>query len=121
MHILKTDNTYFYFLNLILNATQAMPRGGRLEIATSITKNGRTRVKVADSGTGISEEHLSKIFDPFFTTMTTRRIGLGLSLLAQSARESGGGRTSSRISSPDTSPTSPPSSSSASSSQLPSG
>ena len=70
------------FLNLILNATQAMPRGGRLDIATSVSKNERVRIQVADSGTGIPEKHLSKIFDPFFTTKAPGEgTGLGLTLV----------------------------------------
>jgi len=70
------------FLNLILNATQAMPRGGKLDIATSISKNKRVRIQVADSGTGIPEKHLSKIFDPFFTTKAPGEgTGLGLTLV----------------------------------------
>ncbi|GAF76790.1 unnamed protein product, partial [marine sediment metagenome] len=70
------------FLNLILNATQAMPRGGKLDIATSISKNKRVKIQVADSGTGISEKHLSKIFDPFFTTKAPGEgTGLGLTLV----------------------------------------
>lgn len=70
------------FLNLILNATQAMPRGGKLEITTSISKNERVRIQVADSGTGIPERHLYKIFDPFFTTKAPGEgTGLGLTLV----------------------------------------
>ena len=70
------------FLNLILNASQAMPRGGRLDIATSISKNERVRIQIADSGTGIPEKHLYKIFDPFFTTKAPGEgTGLGLTLV----------------------------------------
>jgi len=70
------------FLNLILNATQAMPRGGKLDIATSISKNERVRIQIADSGTGIPEKHLYKIFDPFFTTKAPGEgTGLGLTLV----------------------------------------
>jgi len=70
------------FLNLILNATQAMPRGGKLEMTTSISKNKRVRIQVVDSGTGIPEKHLSKIFDPFFTTKAPGEgTGLGLTLV----------------------------------------
>ncbi len=47
-------------------------------------------VEVKDNGRGIPEEHLKEVLDPFYTTRTTRKIGLGLSLLAQSARETGG-------------------------------
>ncbi len=47
-------------------------------------------VEVKDNGRGIPEEHLREVLDPFYTTRTTRKIGLGLSLLAQSARETGG-------------------------------
>ncbi|TET62241.1 GAF domain-containing protein, partial [Candidatus Aerophobetes bacterium] len=70
------------FLNLILNATQAMPNGGRLEVATSLTENQRARIKIADSGIGIRQRHLSKIFDPFFTTKAPGEgTGLGLTLV----------------------------------------
>jgi len=79
------------FLNLILNATQAMPRGGRLDIATSISKNERVRIQVADSGTGIPEKHLYKIFDPFFTTKAPGEgTGLGLTLVHNTIERWGG-------------------------------
>jgi len=47
-------------------------------------------VEIEDNGRGIPEELISKALDPFYTTRTTREVGLGLSLLAQSAREAGG-------------------------------
>jgi anti-sigma regulatory factor (Ser/Thr protein kinase) len=47
-------------------------------------------VEVRDNGRGIPKEHIEEVLDPFYTTRTTRKIGLGLSLLAQSARETGG-------------------------------
>lgn len=47
-------------------------------------------IEIADDGKGMDEQTLQKVLDPFFTTRTTRKVGLGLSLLAQSTRESGG-------------------------------
>ena len=47
-------------------------------------------LEISDDGRGMDEQMLKKALDPFFTTRTTRRVGLGLSLLAQAARESGG-------------------------------
>jgi signal transduction histidine kinase len=47
-------------------------------------------IEIKDDGKGMDEQTLQKALDPFFTTRTTRRVGLGLPLLAQSARESGG-------------------------------
>ena len=72
------------FLNLLLNAKDAMPGGGRLRVAT--LANGHVEAVVADSGTGIAPEHLKRIYDPFFTTKTMpkpgdrRGTGLGLSV-----------------------------------------
>ncbi len=68
------------FLNFILNAVDAMPKGGRLAITAYYDHNAEEIVtSFADSGCGISEENLSKIFDPFFTTKKGG-VGLGLSL-----------------------------------------
>jgi len=72
------------FLNLLLNAKESMPGGGRLRIATMV--NGHVEAVVSDSGSGIAPEHLKRIYDPFFTTKTTPRpgerrgTGLGLSV-----------------------------------------
>jgi PAS domain S-box-containing protein len=72
------------FLNLLLNAKEAMPGGGRLRVATMV--NGHVEALISDSGSGIAPEHLKRIYDPFFTTKTTpkpgdrRGTGLGLSV-----------------------------------------
>ena len=70
------------FLNLLLNAKEAMPGGGRLRVATLV--NGHVEALVTDSGSGIAPEHLKRIYDPFFTTKTKpgdkRGTGLGLSV-----------------------------------------
>ena len=87
----NVDEIKQLFLNLILNATQAMPHGGRLEIATSITENKRVRIKIADSGVGIPEKDRSKIFDPFFSTKAPGEgTGLGLTLVHAIIERSGG-------------------------------
>jgi two-component system, NtrC family, sensor kinase len=68
------------FLNLFLNARDAMPSGGMLEVRSAV-HNGSVEVEVADTGNGITREHIHKIFDPFFTTKTSGRgTGLGLSV-----------------------------------------
>ena len=69
------------FLNLVLNARDAMPKGGRLDIRGHC--DGATiAVSVTDTGTGIPREHLPKIFDAFFTTKgKVSGVGLGLSVV----------------------------------------
>jgi len=68
------------FLNLFMNARDAMPGGGMLEVRTG-AQNGSVEVEVTDTGSGISPENLHRIFDPFFTTKATGRgTGLGLSV-----------------------------------------
>jgi signal transduction histidine kinase len=68
------------FLNLFMNARDAMPQGGLLEVRTG-AQNGSVEIEVTDTGSGISPEHLHRIFDPFFTTKATGRgTGLGLSV-----------------------------------------
>jgi PAS domain S-box-containing protein len=68
------------FLNLFLNARDAMPAGGMLEVRTA-AHNGGVEIEVADTGAGIPREHIHRIFDPFFTTKASGRgTGLGLSV-----------------------------------------
>ncbi len=68
------------FLNLFLNARDAMPKGGWLSIATRVA-GGAAIVEVGDTGGGIPTEHLARIYDPFFTTKSIGQgTGLGLSI-----------------------------------------
>ncbi len=68
------------FLNLFLNARDAMPGGGMLEVR-SRAYNGTVEIEVSDTGSGIARENLGRIFDPFFTTKASARgTGLGLSV-----------------------------------------
>ncbi|HKS81008.1 MAG TPA: ATP-binding protein [Candidatus Acidoferrales bacterium] len=68
------------FLNLFMNARDAMPSGGMLEVRTG-ARNGSVEVEVTDTGSGIPAENLHRIFDPFFTTKASGRgTGLGLSV-----------------------------------------
>ena len=78
-------------INLILNAFQAMPDGGRLTIAAR-SEDDEVVIEIGDTGAGIPEAHISKIFDPFFTTRSdSRRSGLGLSVSHSIVRQHGGG------------------------------
>jgi CheY-like chemotaxis protein len=67
------------FINLLFNARDAMPRGGRIRICGKREGN-KIRIQVADEGTGILAENLEKVFDPFFTTKGRKGTGLGLSM-----------------------------------------
>ena len=78
------------FLNLFLNARDAMESGGVLEIKTS-AEDSVARVEVSDTGHGIAQENLHRIYDPFFTTKATRKgTGLGLSVSYGIIQEHGG-------------------------------
>ena len=67
------------FLNLFLNAVQAMPSGGTLRVEARRTEGPKVVVAVGDTGEGIPEDRLDRIFDPFYTTKSNGT-GLGLSI-----------------------------------------
>jgi two-component system NtrC family sensor kinase len=78
------------FLNLVANARDAMPKGGTLSVATS-SDDENIEIKIADTGVGIEDEHISKIFDSFFTTKdSVKGVGLGLSVCYGFIKDHGG-------------------------------
>jgi signal transduction histidine kinase len=71
------------FINLVINAVQAMPKGGRVTIRAALERTGdeaRARVDVVDEGPGIPESVAEQVFQPFFTTKATGT-GLGLAVV----------------------------------------
>jgi signal transduction histidine kinase len=87
------DLMYQVFLNILLNAVEAMPDGGKIRVRTSSrkTRSRKTMVDISftDSGCGIDREHKEKIFTPFFTTRP-KGTGLGLPISLQIVRAHGG-------------------------------
>lgn len=78
------------FINLLINATQAMQEKGKITIKT-YRENGCIGIDVSDTGKGISEENLTRIFDPFFTTKPVGQgTGLGLSVSYEIVKKHGG-------------------------------
>jgi two-component system, NtrC family, sensor kinase len=75
-------------LNLVRNAKEAMPSGGKLRVEVAGTA-AQVKIAITDTGAGIAPEHLEKIFDPFFSTKE-KGTGLGLALVQQILAEHGG-------------------------------
>jgi len=85
---IDVDRMKRVFLNLIKNAIDAMPDGGKLTI-TSEKANGKVKIAFADTGMGISEENLKKLFGPLFTTKA-KGMGLGLAICKRVVEAHGG-------------------------------
>jgi signal transduction histidine kinase len=75
-------------LNLLLNAIQAMPKGGEITVSAAV-ENGFILIAVRDRGCGVSAENMGRLFDPFFTTKETGT-GLGLPVANQIVAQHGG-------------------------------
>ena len=86
---LDPDRMQQCLLNIYLNAIQAMPEGGTLNIAAFRADNGMIGLRVTDTGKGIAEDDLSMIFDPYYTTKN-RGTGLGLAMVLKIVEAHGG-------------------------------
>jgi two-component system sensor histidine kinase HydH len=76
-------------VNLLINAREAMPPGGRLALVTRSGENGHVEIEVADTGCGIPQASLHRIFEPFFTTKEYGT-GLGLTNVKRLVHDNGG-------------------------------
>ena len=83
------DMLYRAFLNIIINAIQAMETGGTLQVETWQGDRGRTTVSFRDNGPGMSEEKAAQVFEPFFTDKS-KGTGLGLAITKNIVKEHGG-------------------------------
>ncbi len=81
------------FLNIIVNARQAMPSGGTLEITTAAGEDGSVEITLGDTGCGMTPEVAQKIFDPFYTTKGKNGSGIGLFLCRNIVKDHGGSLT----------------------------
>ncbi len=79
------------FLNIIMNALQAMPEGGRLLLRSSQCNGHTVKIEIADTGPGIPKEVIKKVFEPFFTTKEPGQgTGLGLFVTRNNVQALGG-------------------------------
>ena len=85
---LDRDKLKQAFMNIVLNAMDAMPEGGTLEIVT-LRGSDKVRIDVVDTGSGIPQENLNRLFEPFFTTKS-QGTGLGLANAKRIVEQHGG-------------------------------
>jgi len=77
-------------VNIIINAIEAMPNGGRLNIGIYNINSEKVAIYIADTGIGMDAETMARIFDPFFTTKGEHGTGLGLSIVYEIIRSHNG-------------------------------
>ena len=88
--LINRDMLKDIYINIIRNAFQAMPQGGRLQVSTRPAPEG-IAIEICDTGTGIDPEQISRIFEPFFSTKAPGEgTGLGLAIAQRQLREIGG-------------------------------
>jgi len=83
------EDLSLHILDIVENSIRARASKINIKIIEDIKKDLLT-IEIKDDGKGMDKEAMKKVMDPFFTTKSTRKVGLGLGLLKQSARESGG-------------------------------
>lgn len=83
------EDLSLHILDIVENSIRACAKKIEIKIIEEKKKDLLT-IEIIDDGKGMDEKTLKNVLDPFFTTKNTRKVGLGLSLLAQSAEESGG-------------------------------
>ncbi len=83
------EDISLHILDIVENSIVAKAKRIEIRVIEDIAENLFT-VEIKDDGEGMDKATVKKVLDPFFTTRTTRKVGLGLPMLAQSTRESGG-------------------------------
>ncbi len=83
------EDLSLHILDIVENSIGAKASMIKIRVVEDRSQDLLT-IEIKDNGQGIDEETVKKVLDPFFTTRTTRKVGLGLPLLRQAARESGG-------------------------------
>ncbi|MBU4486045.1 MAG: ATP-binding protein [Candidatus Delongbacteria bacterium] len=83
------EDLSLHILDVVENSIEAGASKIEIKIIEDKSRD-LLEIEIKDNGRGMSEETLSKVLDPFYTTRTTRRVGMGLSLLVQAAKDSNG-------------------------------